>query len=171
MGFLWSKPLDQSPLCESLLDEEPELIFRTADLLIARSSELEITLSADVWAHVGVCVIYNNQLCIFCDGEFVRLRDWLDRYQSIVVRHCHAVRTTDFDSRVLDACNRVFDLLLRNEIDIDYREGYCASMVLGIMGLIDLAELSRGKFTAVHFSSDSPFNRLHLNEYSNNWSI
>ena len=170
MGFLWSKPENVS-LRESLIDSDPDLIFRTGDILIARASELEIVLSSDVWAHVGIVVLKENQLMVFSNCEYTSITNWINRFEHKVVRHCCCIRTSRFDRDVLDATERVFNIMLRNNIPIDEREGYCIGSVLGILGLARLEELSRGDLRPYHFSSNTPYDRLTLEQYSENWFI
>ena len=170
MGFLWSKPED-SPLRESLIDTDPDLIFRTGDIITARASELEIVLSSDVWAHVGIVVLKENQLMVFSNCEYTSILNWINRFEHKVVRHCHCIRTSRFDRDVLDATERVFNIMLRNNVSFDEREVYCIGTVLGILGLVCLEELSRGDLRPYHFSSKTPYDRLTLEQYSENWFI
>ena len=171
MGFLWSKSEDSSSLSESLVDSEPTLIFRTADILIARASEMEIVLSNDFWAHLGIVVLKQNKLMVFSNCEYTLINDWLNRHRHVVVRHCHCIRPSNFDRDVLEATERVFNIMLRKNIDIDEREAYCIGTVLGILNLVSLDELSRGQLTPFHFSSSTPYDRLNLQHYSENWVI
>ena len=169
MGFIWSAPA--SPLKESLLNTEPSFILRTGDILLTYASEFEIALDSELWAHVGIVVYSNHKLQVFSNGEFVDVHDWIYRHEEVIVRHCEAIRPAGFDTAVLNACSRTADILLRGEIELHYREGYCIGTVLGILGLASLDELALGRLRPQHFSHKTPFRRLHLPGYSEHWSI
>lgn len=169
MGFIWSAPA--SPLKESLLEPEPSFILRTGDILLAYASEFEIALDSELWAHVGIVVYLNHEFQVFSNGEFVNVHDWIYRHEKVIVRHCQTIRPAGFNTDVLNACSRTADILLRGEIDLHYREGYCIGTVLGILGLASLDELASGRLRPQHFSHKTPFRRLQLPKYSEHWSI
>ena len=168
MGFIWSSPV--SPLKESLLDTTPESLLRTGDILLVYASEFEITLNTEIWSHVGI-IVQTEPLQVFCNGEFVYINDWLARYDKVVARHCHAIRPTGFDARIMNAANKTADILLKNEIDIQYKEGYCVGNVLGLIGLVEKDELYDGGLKPSHFSVHSPYERLTLKDYSEHMAV
>ena len=90
-------------------------------------------------------------------SEYTYILNWINRFEHKVVRHCHCIRTSSFDRDVLDATERVFNIMLRNNVSFDEREGYCIGTVLGILGLVCLEELSRGDLRPYHFSSNTPY--------------
>jgi len=168
MGFMWSTPI--SPLKQSLLDTEPELLLRTGDILLAYASDFEIILNTELWAHTGI-IVKGTSLQVFSNGEFVDIHDWIYRHDHVIVRHCDAIRPMEFDSQVMDAANRTADILLRNDIDEHYREGYCVGTVLGMLGLESLDNLARGGLRPSHFSFHSPSHRLRLKDYGEHWIV
>lgn len=168
MGYLWSKPTIMS---ESLLDKCHDLILYTADILLVYASPQETIMNDEIWSHVAIVVHKNGELMAFTDGEFVSVKEWIDRDALVVVRHCERVRPIGFDRQVLDAANRTSEILLRNEMDMQYREGFCVSSVLDSLGFISTQGLARGPVKPEHFSSASPFDRLQIKGYSDNWVI
>lgn len=166
MGFFWSKPT--TCRSESLIDKDQEHIFRTADILLVSASDLEIILNAEIWSHVAIIVAKHGMLMAFTDGEFVPVDDWIYRHATVVVRHCEHIRPMGFDRQVLEAANRTDKVLLRNEMNIEEREGFCVSSILDSLGFISTEGLARGPVKPDHFSSASPFDRLQITGYSNN---
>ena len=170
MGFLWSKPNDHS-LEESLMETDSDVIFRTADILLAEASEIEISLNSDIWAHVAIIVERDKSIFAFSDGDFVDVHDWIYRYDRVVIRHCHCIRPSGFDNSVLDAVNRASDILIQNEMNIDEREGFCVGSVMSMLGLLSTEGLVQGPVKPDHFSGSTPFDRLNITEYSENYLI
>lgn len=170
MGFLWSKPQEHS-LEQCLMETDSDVICRTADILLVEASEIEISLNSDIWAHVAIIVERDKSLFAFSDGEFVDVHDWIYRYDRVVLRSCHCIRPIGFDKTVLDAVNITSDILIRNEMNIDEREGFCVGSVMSILGLLSTEGLLKGPVKPEHFSSGTPFGRLQITEYSENWFI
>jgi hypothetical protein len=170
MGFLWSKPKEHS-LEECLMETDSNVIFCTADILLAEASEIEISLNSDIWAHVAIIVERDKSLFAFSDGEFIHIHDWIYRYDRVVLRSCHCIRPTEFDKTVLDAVNIASDILIQNEMNIDEREGFCVGSVMSMLGLLSTEGLLKGPVKPEHFSSGTPFDRLQITEYSENWFI
>jgi len=170
MGFLWSKPIDRE-LKESLIENEPQIFFRTGDILLAEASEMEISLNSDIWAHVAIIVKSREILLAYSDGEFVAVEDWIYRYERVVVRHCNCLRPAWFDKAVLDAANETAEILIRNEMNIDEREGFCVGSVMSMLGLLSTEGLVQGPVKPDHFSGSTPFDRLKITEYSQNYLI
>jgi hypothetical protein len=170
MGFLWSKPIDRE-LKESLIENEPQIFFRTGDILLAEASEMEISLNSDIWAHVAIIVKSQEILLAYSDGEFVAVEDWIYRYDRVVVRHCNCARPAWFDKAVLDAANGTVEFLIRNEMNIDDREGFCVASVLLQLGLVSEESFQQGPVKPDHFSGSTPFDRLKITEYSENYLI
>jgi hypothetical protein len=168
MGFFWSKPTVMS---ESLIDKDQDLIFRTADILLVSATDLEIILNTDIWSHVAIIVAKHGILMAFTDGEFVPVDDWIYRHATVVVRYCEHVRPLGFDHQVLEAANRTSEVLIRNEMNIEEREGFCVGSILDSLGFISTEGLARGPVKPDHFSSGTPFDRLQITGYSDNWSI
>tara|TARA_B110000908_G_C10250291_1_gene451560 strand:- start:140 stop:652 length:513 start_codon:yes stop_codon:yes gene_type:complete len=170
MGFLWSKPIGRE-LKESLIENEPQIFFRTGDILLAEASEMEISLNSDIWTHVAIIVKNRETLLAYSDGEFAAVEDWIYRYDRVVVRHCHCARPVWFDKDVLDAANETTEILIRNEMDIDDREGFCVASVLSMLGLVSKEGFQQGPVKPDHFSGSTPFDRLNITEYSQNYLI
>jgi len=166
MGFFWSKPTEMS---KSLLDTHYEHIFCTADILLVRASPLEEIMNDDSWSHVAIIVSKNNRLMAFSDGHLSPINEWICHHAEVFVRHCKHVRPLGFDGQILKAAKRTSELLLRNEMDIRQREGFCVGSVLVSLGFISSYSLAAMK--PDHFSSTSPFNRLQTTKYSNNMVI
>ena len=177
MGFLWSQPeldlREERQLHDSLLESEPELIFRSGDLLLVPSTDLEITLNGEPWSHVAIIVIKNQKIMAFTNGVYEDVRDFVENHTKCTCRPLQCIREMGFDRRILDASERAANILLeRTHMRIDYREGFCVGTLLGIMGLADLEGLAQGRLRPHHFSSDTPFNRLKLHEYTQeHWTI
>lgn len=170
MGFLWSKPIEPG-LKEALIDNDPLVFFRTADILLAEASEMEISLNSDIWAHVAIIVERKKTLWAYSDGEFVGVEDWIYRYDRVAVRHCNCARPSWFDKAVLDAANETSEILIRNEMSIDDREGFCVAYVMYRLGLVSEEGFQKGPVRPDHFSGSTPFDRLKITEYSENYLI
>lgn len=175
MGFFWSQPAysPDSSLHTSLLDEEPELIFQSGDLLLVASNEMQIVLLEEPWSHVAVVVKKENKVYAFSNGVYEPIHQYLYRHGRVACRPLQCARDMGFDNRVRDAADRAAEMLLmRTDIDISFREGHCVGLVLAILGLVDLVGLAKGPVTPMHFCGGTPFPRLKLFEYSaEHWII
>ena len=77
MGFIWSQP--ESPLKASLLEEEPELILHTGDILLVPTSDIEIVLNCDPWIKVAVVVRKDKMMFAFCNGQYENISFFLQQ--------------------------------------------------------------------------------------------
>jgi len=163
MGFIWSQP--ESPLQASLLEEEPELILRTGDLLLVPASEVEISMDSDLWHKVAVVVHKHKRQFAFCDGRLEHISDFLGRFNQTVCRPLTCIREMGFDRRVLRAAERTMAILAkRQKMRPAFREGFCVATLLGILGLVSWRGLVQGKLRPSHFSVECK--RLELKEHS-----
>lgn len=168
MGFLWSQPeqpLDHT-LQESLLKSEPELIFRSGDLLITRASALQITLNQCLWSKVAIVVYKKNRVYAFSNGLCEPIETYLFNHPNTVCRPLQCIRYSGFDRRVEEAVTRTLDIMIKKyQFSIESREGYCAGTVLGILGFVDFKHLS----TYFHQLRPDDFvsgGRLELQDYT-----
>jgi len=163
MGFIWSQP--ESPLKASLLEEEPELILRTGDILLVPTSDIEIVMDCDPWIKVAVIVHTGEKVFAFCNGRFENIAKFLVKYPYSVCRPLSCIREIGFDRRVLRAAERTVAILSkRKNMNPLFREGFCAGTLLGIMGLVEWNGLVQGKLRPSHFSVEC--RRLELKEHS-----
>lgn len=163
MGFMWSKP--ESPLKANLLDEEPELILRTGDIMLVPTPELDVFLDAEQWSKVGIVVHNENKVFVFCDGKMQEVFQFLIQFPDTVCRPLTCIREMGFDRRVMKAVERTTNILLkRPRMNPMFREGFCVGTFLGIMALVDWKVLVKGKLRPSHFSVEN--NTLQLHEYS-----
>ena len=169
MGFLWAKP--ESPLGKSLLEEEPELILRSGDLLFVGASELEMTMDVDCWLHVAIVVHHDKKVYAFINGELEDVYSFITRHRLVVCRALQCIRPMGFDTTVYKAYERTVAMLKKREqIKMEYQEGFCIGSMLGILGLVDLKQIAPGKLKPIDFTIEST--RLYLKEYSiEHWSI
>jgi len=175
MGFFWSQPDILPPaetLQESLLQEEPELIFHAGDLLITSASALEMVLNGDLWSKVAVIVHKDEQVWAFANGVYEPVHQYLSNHPATTCRPLQCIRHMGFDKRVAEAAERTEDLLVgRADMPIQYREGFCAGTVLAIMGLVDLKTLSL-HFDCLRPAHFAPGGTLDLNEYTTeSWNV
>jgi len=172
MGFSFSSfSSPDSPLNESLLDPDNDIIFLSTDIVLAEASEFEIALDCEIWAHVGIVVSNSYGVQVFSEGEFVDIIDWLNRYENVIVRHCHCTRPLGFDATVMAAINDTIELMLTIPVESHFQEGWCVGQVLKRLGLVSDECVASGKLRPHHFSSGTPFTRLQLNNYSENDTI
>lgn len=174
MGFLWSQP-EQSlgyPLQESLLKSEPELIFRSGDLLITRASALQITLNQFLWSKVAIVLYKKNRVYAFSNGLCEPIETYLFNHPNTVCRQLQCIRYTGFDRRVEEAVTRTFDIMIqKNHFSIESREGYCAGTVLGILGFVDFKKLST-YFNQLRPGDFVSGGRLDLQDYTREyWNV
>jgi len=163
MGIIWSQP--ELSLKASLLEEEPELILRTGDLLVVAASDIEIALGIDPWSKVAVIVHRNKKVLAFCDGQLKNISTFLQQYPHTVCRPLSCVREVGFNGRVLCAAERTMAILSkRRNMNPLFREGFCVGIFLAIMGLVEWQVLVQGKLRPSHFSAEC--RRLELQEYS-----
>jgi len=169
MGFFWSQPTSyiEPSLHTSLLDEEPELIFRSGDLLLVASDDLQIMMNEEPWSHVAIVVVQKNEVYAFTNGHYEPIGEYIYRHSRVFCRPLHCIRHSNFDKDVLDASKRARSMLLeKTNISIDEREGFCIGKTLAILGLVDLFGLSQGPVRPMHFSCDTVFKRLELVHYN-----
>lgn len=171
MGFFWSQP-DVYALQESLLQYDSEQIFHAGDLLITPASALEITLNGDLWSRVAVVVHKDRQIWAFANGVYEPVHQYLSNHPATTCRPLQCIRHMGFDKRVAEAAERTEELLIgRTEINIQYRDGFCAGTMLAVLGLIDLKTLSL-HFDCLRPAHFAPGGRLDLKEYSTeSWNV
>lgn len=163
MGFIWSQP--ESPLKTSLLDEEPELLLRTGDILLVPTSDMELVLDGEPWMKVAVVVYKDRQVFAFCNGQIENISIFLVKYPYTVCRPLMCIREMGFDRRVLHATERTITVLSkRPKMNPLFREGFCVGTFLAIMGLAEWKGLVQGKLRPLHFSVEC--RRLELKEHS-----
>lgn len=160
MGFIWSQP--ESPLKASLLEEEPELILHTGDILLVPTSDIEIVLNCDPWIKVAVVVRKDKMMFAFCNGQYENISFFLQQYPYTVCRPLTCIREIGFDRRVLRAAERTIDILSKKRSFTSplFREGFCVGTLFSIMGLVELQE----NLKPLHFSVES--SQLELKEHS-----
>lgn len=166
MGFMWSSP--ENPLKKSLLDSDTETLLRTGDLLLAQSSELDVSLYCEVWSHIAIVVYKDGAAMAFMDGVFIPIAQWLNNYEHVVTRHCNCIRRTGFDKRVLEAAEKTAEMMLPMD---HFCGGFCVGMVLKRLGLASARGVAGGGLRPGHFSADTAFPRLNLRHFSGHLSI
>ena len=118
MGFLWAKP--ESPLGKSLLEEEPELILRSGDLLFVAASDLEVTMDVDCWQHMAIIVHHDEKVYAFINGELEDVYSFIKRHRLVVCRALQCIRPMGFNLTVYDAYERTITMLKkRKQIKIE----------------------------------------------------
>lgn len=171
MGFLFSK--NESPLCESLLENDPQqtTITRTGDLILVPSSDLYVTLNDDPWQHVGVIIIFERKRHVFIDGQFMDFDIFLDEYGSdegFYVRQLDCPRPIFFDKQVFKWARKVSVLVTELNMETEFYEGFAAGALLAKMNCCLAEEVHRGRLRPYHFSSETAFKRLQICHYSKN---
>ena len=171
MGILGSRPrIHNTSVRRALLvDEEPEVMLRTGDLLLVAHENPNVLLYDELWTHVGIVFHVRRgeraDVYVFSDGRCVPLTVFLSQYRHVACRPLQCARPRGFDRRVSDAVERTRRLLTRRRyMSIKYRAGFCAGAVLGILGLVPLEQLMPGKLTPSHFSPS--YRRLTLVDYA-----
>ena len=177
MGFLWSKPEDceiqySNTLETSLLQTEPELIFRTGDILITPASALEITMSKCLWSNIALVVYSGKNVYAFSNGICTDINEYLFNHPHTVCRPLQCIRYSGFDREVEEAATKTADFMMKkSNMSIEKRESYCAATMLGYLGLVDLTELTE-LYLELTTDDFAPNGRLQLKNYTREcWKV
>lgn len=166
MGFLWSKL--ETPLNQSLIANKSDDIIRSLDIILVPYSDMEIVLDSEIWKMVGIVIYKDTVPWVLLNGQFYEMATFIKNHTQLFIRHCHCIRPMGFKRQVLSAAKRTVEIIQGRDLD-EIGMGFCVGSVLGIIGLLD--NLPSGKIKPHHFSSESPFNRLQLKDYSKNYLI
>lgn len=142
MGNLFSKQVDS--LHETLLNPIEEVVLCSGDLLLVCSSELELCLVSEIWAHVAVVV--GNQTSghsfAYHSGVFEDLQHYISRHRQVETRRLEVWLPTTFDSDLYRAAQTSADqLLMETDLTEEDREGYAVADVLQKVGLVSVRSL------------------------------
>lgn len=177
MGFLWSKSeeseIQYSNILEtSLLQTEPELIFRSGDILITPASALEITMGMCLWSNIALVVYSEKNVYAFSNGVCTDIDDYLFNHPHTVCRPLQCIRYSGFDREVEEAAAKTADLMMKKyNMSIEKRESYCAATMLGYLGLVDLTELNEF-YSQLKTDDFAPNGRLKLKNYTREcWKV
>lgn len=141
MGSLFSKP--ESSLQENLLKmDEEEIVLKPGDLLLVASTELEICLNSELWAHVAI-VVYNslNDAFAYHSGVLEDLDNYISRHNQVEVRQLDWFRPGSFDAALYDSVVQSAKVLAETTLEIDDREGYAIASVLDMVGILSVTSL------------------------------
>ena len=169
MGFIFSKP---NPLKEGLLeDTQEEIITKTGDILLIPTNELAVTLNDDPWQHVGIVIHVGQYPYVFIGGNLFYLNDFLKEYRhddGIFIRQLDCHRPQHLDKTVYEYAQQISLIMKRMNIEEQYREGFVVGALLAKLNFCSSDEIQKGAIRPLHFSSETPFRRLQIRNYSEN---
>ena len=142
MGNLFSKRVDS--LHETLLNHMEEVVLCSGDLLLVVSSELELCMVSEIWAHVAVVVgnRASGHSYAYHSGVLEDLQHYLSRHQQVEARPLEADVPNTFDRDLYRAAQTSANqLLMETDLAEEDREGYAVADVLQHVGLVSVRSL------------------------------
>lgn len=146
MGLLFSKCPEQ----EQLITENV-MVLLAGDLILVASTDLEITLNSDLWAHVGLVVRNNATTYVYHNGVFEHADDYVYRHHSVDVRQ---LKVDICPQQLYASAQESANIMLSTTMSLDDREGFAIAYVLKQMGVWCPSKTLHG-LRPSHFSNAS----------------
>lgn len=134
MGSFFSKT--PRPLQEQLLTQYASIL--SGDLLLVPSTELEVALNSEMWAHVGMIVRIGDKYQVYHGGIFEDIDEYVSRHPSIQLRQ---LKTDIGQETIYQFAQQSAETMMTTTVDQCDREGYAIAIVLQLMGLIGTKRL------------------------------
>lgn len=134
MGSFFS--ISKRPLQEQLLTQYASIL--SGDLLLVPSTELEVTLNSEMWAHVGMIVRIGDKYQVYHGGIFDGIDEYVSRHPSIQLRQ---LKADIGQENIYKFAHQSAETMMTTTVDQCDCEGYAIAIVLQLMGLIDTKRL------------------------------